>query len=158
MIDPKLNMGEEIERIKSKMAPKIAAILANKWFYDIQGLVQQYKAHVLCLLEESLGAICHATETHLNVLDSLQRRFLREFNLSDNEAFINHNLAPLRLRRDIAVLGLLHRIQLGETHADFSSSFEKATHATANNSEKHGDTQIITTGQFSARCGFTMFH
>ena len=130
MIDPKLNMGDEIERIKKKVSPKISAILASKWFYDTPGLIQQYKAHVLSLLEQSAGAIYHAADSHLDVLDSLQRRFLREIGLSENNAFLKHNLAPLRLRRDIAVLSLLHRIQLGEAHDDFSRLFEKATHPT----------------------------
>ncbi len=100
------------------------------FFLQNPNRIQQYKAHVLSLLEQSAGAIYHAADSHLDVLDSLQRRFLREIGLSENNAFLKHNLAPLRLRRDIAVLGLLHRIQLGEAHDDFSRLFEKATHPT----------------------------
>ena len=61
----------------------------------------------------------------------MRRRFLHELGLSDEEAFLDYNLAPLRLRRDIAVLGLLHRIQLGEAHQDFSTMFEPDLHPRA---------------------------
>ena len=50
--------------------------------------------------------------------------FLRELGVTVDEAFLTYNLAPLRLRRDIAVLGMLHRIQLGEAHEDFSKLLE----------------------------------
>ena len=95
LIDTKLNMVEEISRIKKKAAPKINGILASRRFYGEKYLI---KAHVLCLLEVSIGAIYHTAESHLDELDALQRRFIRELNLSDREAFERYNLAPLRLR------------------------------------------------------------
>ena len=42
-----------------------------------------------------------------------ERRFLRECGLSDEEALLHYNLAPLETRRDIAMLGLIHRSVLG---------------------------------------------
>ena len=51
LVDPKLTMEDEIRRIRKKARPKIIAILNTRRFYDTGGLVQQYKAHVLCLLE-----------------------------------------------------------------------------------------------------------
>ena len=141
LIDPKLNMSDEVQRIKKKTLPKIKAILANRHFFDVSGLMHQYKAHALCQLELSAGAVYHAAETHLSVLDSLQHFFLRELGLNDVEAFLQHNLAPLRLRRDIAVLGLLHRVQLGEAHADFGRMFEFDVHErpvfTRHNARRH---------------------
>ena len=121
-------MVDEIQRVKKKASPKINAILASRQFYNVRGLVHQCKAHVLSLLEGSAGAIYHAANTHLNIWDSLQRRFLHEIDLTDEEAFLRYNLAPLRLRRDIAVLGLLHRIQLGEAHNDFRTLFAADVH------------------------------
>ena len=142
LVDPKLNMGDEIGRIKKKASPKISAILASRWYYNERGLVHQYKAHVLCLLEFSSVAIFHAADSHLDELDALQRRFLHALNLSDGDAFLQYNLAPLRLRRDIAVLGFLHRIQLGEVHEDFAKLFPTEVHGHATNSRhnkrRHG--------------------
>ena len=70
-------------------------------------------------------AILHAAQSHLDSLDKLQRNFIRELGLSEEEAFLAHHLAPLELRRDISALGLLHKIQLGEIHADFHGLFPK---------------------------------
>ena len=42
-----------------------------------------------------------------------------------------------RLRRDIAVLGFLHRIQLGECHVDFTNLFPRQVHGHAINT-RHG--------------------
>ena len=57
--------------------------------------------------------------------------------LCDKEAFLKHNRAPLELRHDIAALGLLHKIQLGEAHADFDDLFPKQIEA-ASASTRHG--------------------
>ena len=52
-----------------------------------------------------------------------------------------HKLAPLALRKDIAALGLLHKIQLGEAHPDFSCLFpqrvDAAPDATRHGSRRH---------------------
>ncbi len=125
LIDPKMVMEDEIRRIRKKTSPKVKAILATRNLYDARAMFQQFKTHVLCLLEQSAGAIYHASETHLASLDSVQTRFVHEMGLSEVDAFLHYNLAPLKLRRDIAVLGLLHKIQLGEAHPDFERLFPK---------------------------------
>ena len=73
LVDPKLAMDAEISRIRKKASPKIKAILACRHFYGTAGLMQQYKAHVLCILESSSAAIYHAAATHLETLNKLQR-------------------------------------------------------------------------------------
>ena len=106
------------------------------------GVIQQFKSHVLCLLEQSAVAIYHAAQTHLESLNALQRNFVSELGLSEAEAFLVHKLAPLALRRDIAALGLLHKIQLGEAHPDFNGFFQQrvdaAPVATRHGSRRHG--------------------
>ena len=141
-MDPKLTMEDEIRRIRKKARPKIIAILNTRRFYDTGGCKQQYKAHVLCLLEQSCVSIYHASQTHLEVLNRLQRSFICELGLTDETAFLQYKLAPLELRRDIAALGLLHKIQLGEAHSDFDGLFPKAiepypTH-TRHGARRHG--------------------
>ena len=135
-------MGDGIERIRKKASPKIEAILATKHFYDTPGLIKQYKSHVLCLLEGSALAIYHAAVSNLDKLDDLQFHFLRAIGVTESEAFVNHNLAPLRLRRDIAALGLLHKIQLGEAHHGFAALLPRAVHtpvmATKHAAKRHG--------------------
>ena len=41
-------------------------------------------------------------------------RFLRQVNISDLDALLHFRLAPLRTRRDIALLGVVHRAALGK--------------------------------------------
>ena len=53
----------------------------------------------------------------------MQRGFLRECGLSDEEALLHFNLAPLETRRDIAKLGLIHRSVLGGGPRHFANSF-----------------------------------
>ena len=57
----------------------------------------------------STGAIDHAAASHLAPIDAIQYDFLHRLGISPNHAFLQHNLAPQELRRDIAALGLLHK-------------------------------------------------
>ena len=78
---------------------------------------------MLLTLEFSTPAVCHCTVTALEDLDRVQRRFLREVGSSPEEALLEYNLAPLQTRRDIAMLGLIHRTVLGLSPPQFSSWF-----------------------------------
>ena len=53
----------------------------------------------------------------------IQRFFLRDMEVSDDDAFLMYNLAPTRLRRNIAALGFLHKSNIGMAHAWFKSFF-----------------------------------
>ena len=46
----------------------------------------------------------------------MQRWYLHELGLSDTEAFVMHNLAPLSLRRRIGMLGFIHKRVLDQCH------------------------------------------
>ena len=67
----------------------------------------------------------HASLTHLESIDALQCRFVNEICLTEEIAFLEFNMAPLKLRRDIGALGRLHKIQLGEAHPDFGFLFAR---------------------------------
>jgi len=141
ILDPKLLMEDEIRRIRKKAGPKIKAILGTRGYYSTGAMIQQFKSHVLCLLEASAGAIFHASQSHLDSLDRMQSHFVEALGLTENEAFLSFNLAPLKLRRDIAVLGLLHRVQLGEVHPDFQNLFPRENRpqvATRHAARRHG--------------------
>ena len=66
-------------------------------------------------------AIYHATQTVLEPLDRSLDIFLRDIQLDARSAFLGHNMAPLSMRRDIAMLGFLHKRMLGDTHGDICS-------------------------------------
>ena len=101
----------------------LAKYLRTKRFYTTKDLVTLYKSHVLPVLEFPTPAFFHASTTVLQLLDNVQDRFLQEVGLSEEEALVNYNLAPLRSRRDIAALGLIHRTVLGKGPAHFQKWF-----------------------------------
>ena len=52
----------------------------------------------------------------LQKIDFIQEKFLSDIGLTEEEALLDYNCAPLSTRRDVAVLGLLHKCNLGEAH------------------------------------------
>ena len=54
-------------------------------------------------------------------------RLLFEFGISEEDALFHFNLAPLSWRRDIAMLGLLHRCALGKGPEHFKDLFNVST-------------------------------
>ena len=84
-------------------------LLRAKIFQSLEDLMVQYKQQRLSFVEYRTPAVYRATSSVLAQLDRLQDSFLREIGLFREEALIHFNLAPLSMRRDIALLGLLHR-------------------------------------------------
>ena len=70
-------------------------------------------------MECHCGAYFHASTTLLEKVDQVQRSFVHKLGLTEQEAFLNFNFAPSSLRRNIAVLGLLHKRVLGQCHPTF---------------------------------------
>ena len=95
------------------MPPKIKAILRTRAYYDIANLILQFKTHIWGIVESRNGAIFHASTSLLDRFDSMQRGFLHELGIDESQAFLIHNFAPLTLRRDIGMLGFLHKRVLG---------------------------------------------
>ena len=72
-----------------------------------------------------MGTIYHATDTFLKPLDVLQNTFLAEIIMNEKDAILNYNLAPLRLRRDIAIFGHLHKTNC--RHSEVASGRDEET-------------------------------
>jgi hypothetical protein len=53
MIDPKLVMEDEANRIRKKARPKVNAFLGVTSDYDVKSMMEQFRYHVFCLLEGS---------------------------------------------------------------------------------------------------------
>ena len=88
-------------------------------FYDVPQLLNQFKTHIWGLVEVNIGGYFHAASSLLGKIGHAQNRFLRELGLSPAQAFLDHNFAPPQLRRNIAVLGLLHKRVIGKCHPAF---------------------------------------
>ena len=66
-----------------------------------------FKCHVLSFIEGATPAIYDAATSVLKPLDDIQDSFLAEIGISRFESLRDFSLAPLSMRRDIAMLGLL---------------------------------------------------
>ena len=59
----------------------------------------------------------HASDTILEKLERLQSHYVKELHITEESAFLYFNFAPPCLRRDVGILGFLHKRTLGEAHA-----------------------------------------
>ena len=116
VIDVHLRMDQAIESLLARARPKIQALLRTKRIYSIDDLVMQYKTHVWSILEYQNGTIMHAAPSALAKLDDMQRSFARQNQLTEGVAFLYYNFAPPSLRRDIGILGFIHKRVLGRCH------------------------------------------
>ena len=116
MIDVKLHMDEAIDLVVAQARPKIKAMLRTRGIYSHSAMFIQYKTHIWGITEYCNGAILHASNTALGKLERLQRSFVHEMHITEEVAFVDHGLAPPSLRRDIGILGFLHKRVLGQAH------------------------------------------
>ena len=140
-IDVKLTMTTAIIKIINKARPKLKALLRTTPFYSKHELFTQYKTHILPLLETANGAIYHASTSVLQPIENIYSSFLHATSTTAIDALVQHNLAPPTLRRDISLLGLLHKINIGLAHSDFTDLFPRVhtthTHNTRLSQRRH---------------------
>ena len=110
--DSKLQMKEGVRVLCVQAAWRIKALRRVRRFYSIRHMVQMYKSRVLSYIEAGCVAFLHAAPSILEPLDRIQSRFLRFLGISVEAAFLEHNLAPPSVRRQISALGLIHRCVL----------------------------------------------
>ena len=111
--DCKLTMATAVQELVVELRWKLRTLLRATRFFSIAEQVLQYKARLLSYIEYRTPALYHACQSHLGRLDAVQRSFLKEVGLSDTDALLRFNLAPLSSRRDMAMLGVIHRAVLG---------------------------------------------
>ena len=119
IMDTDLRMHSAIEQLMSKIRPKITAILRTRAYYKVPDLIGQFKTHIWGLIEAHNGGYFHAVPSLLDKIEHAQNRFLKELEVSPEQAFLDFNFAPPRIRRNIAVLGLLHKRVIGKCHPSF---------------------------------------
>ena len=76
-------------------------------------------------MEYRTAAGYHACDSALAFLDTVQDKVLRAAGMSRVEALKAANLAPLAVRRDIAMLGIIHRTVLGKGPKQFGHFFKE---------------------------------
>ena len=124
--DCRLSMHDAICELAQSAKWKLVMILRSRRYYNDAELIGLYKAHVLSFVEYRTAAIYHATNTELQSVDRIQRGFLRDLGVSEADAMIHFNLAPLCTRRDIAMLGVIHRAAIGKGPPQLKQFFRPA--------------------------------
>ena len=126
MFDTKLRMHAAVHEVAVECAWKLTALLRSRRYHDVPRLMLLYKAQLLSYIEYRTPAIYHAACSVLEPVDGVQQRFLRETCVSDEDALFVFHLAPLSVRRDIAMLGVIHRTVLGRGPSQFRELFKLA--------------------------------
>ena len=76
VFDAKLTMNEAVQKLVKRARPKLKALLKTRPFFSDADLLLQFKAHVRSILESSIAAIYHASDTVLAPLDHVQESLL----------------------------------------------------------------------------------
>ena len=121
--DTKLVMREAVHHCAVEAGWRITSVLRPRRYFKDAELMKLYKTHVLSHIEYRTSGIAHACESVLLEIDRLQTRFLRELGISEIEALMHFNLAPLAVRRQIAILGVIHRCVLKKGPDHFNDWF-----------------------------------
>ena len=114
-----------LDQVVSFASWKLRTLLRTKRFYSDADLIVLYKAHLLSYLGYRTPAIYHATRAVLRRLDAVQCNFLRDLGVDEVSALVDFKLAPLNTRRDIAMLGMIHRTVLGKGPQQFTHFFNR---------------------------------
>jgi hypothetical protein len=113
VFDVQLQMTTAVDTVVQEAGWKLKMLIRTRRFYTDAELVALYKAHLLAYIEYRTPAIYHAKRELLNKLDRVQSRFLKDMGIEEDTALMHFHLAPLSARRDMAMLGLLHRTVIG---------------------------------------------
>jgi hypothetical protein len=123
--DTGLTMQGAVDELVTDAGWKLKMLVKTRRFYTDADLIILYKTHLLSFLEYRTPAVYHATRDILAKLDRIQTKFLQEAGVSEKEALMEFNLAPLETRRDIAMLGVIHRTAMGRGPRHFRIHFQK---------------------------------
>ena len=110
--DGQLRMTNAIRECVDESSWRLRTLMRTQRYHTDAELLLLFKSHILSYLEYRTPAIYHACSTALCPLDRVLQNFLRQINVSEIDALLRFNLAPLSTRRDIAMLGVLHRAAL----------------------------------------------
>ena len=92
-------------------------------FHTVVEMINLYKSHVLPFIQYRTSGIYPGCDSHLAALGSIQTSFLCNFGIHPIEALMHLNLAPLRARREISMMGLIHRTLLRKGPSHFQRYF-----------------------------------
>ena len=104
---------------------KLKSVLRTRKYMTAIQLIDVYKSQILSYIEYHTPAIYHACASALQSLDSVQDSVLAAVGMNELEALLVANLAPLNVRRDVALLGVIHRTVLGRGPLHFRQFIQR---------------------------------
>lgn len=132
--DTKLIMENATHSLANECRWKFKSLLRTRRFLSGKHLVDLYKARILSYIEYRTPAIYHASSSLLSAIDKIQERVLEVAGVGEKDALLKMNLAPLNMRRDIAMLGVIHRSILGRGPEHFNKFFTRCNSVAARHS------------------------
>ena len=123
VFDTQLTMHAAVDDLVNECRWKRMSLLRSRAFYSTDKIMCLWKAHILSFIEYLTPGIFHAADSHLCRVDALQTGFLREIGVPEADALVQFKLAPLCTRRDIAMLGIIHRCVLGRGPSHYKKFF-----------------------------------
>ena len=108
-VDSKRVVSRASRQCATKAAWKTRFLLRVRRFYSFFELILLNKSHVLSYIEYRTPGLHFASTSVLDEIDQVQTMFLRQIGGSEEAAFDSFNVAPLRVRRDISMLGVIHK-------------------------------------------------
>ena len=123
--DSQLLMHAGARHVATEAGWRLKALLRARRHFTTPELMRLYKAQILSFIESSTPGLYHASASTLSRIDRVQARFLREVGLSEVQALEDYRLAPLESRRSMAMLGLLHRVNLGKAPGQLEALFPR---------------------------------
>ena len=113
VFDGALRMATAARVIATEAGRRLQTLLKAKRFFTTPELVRLFNAQILSYVESGTPRISHAAPSVLSCIDRVQSRFLSEICINETQALEDFRLAPRCARRGMAMLGALHKINLG---------------------------------------------
>ena len=114
---------------------------------DTPGVVIQFRSRILSYVEHRTASIYHSDSTVLDPVEKQYDRFLSELGVTRRDALFSFSVAPLRSRRDMAMLGVIHRAVLREGPGQIHEYIElepDSSHPTGRSNLRRHDKQLKT--------------
>ena len=102
-------MNLAIDDVVSHLKWEVFVLNWVRRFYVVSDMVRLWRSNVLLYTQCRTRTISHASQLRLSHIHALQESYLRDLGLSPLDALVHFKLAPLACRRDIVLLGVIHR-------------------------------------------------
>ena len=145
--DTSLHMDEAISSLSAQANWKLRRLIQTQKSFSINEIMTLFKSRVLGYIEYRTPAIYHASAASLSQIDAIHKRLLRAVGITQEEALLNFRLAPLHTRRDMGMMGVIHRSVIGEGPGQFAKFFVRMTasnHTNGRENQRRHDKQLVT--------------